>query len=254
MSPGRDTGLGPARQPPRACCRDESRPPVLPVLAIQPGPLCRTSRGSPPAGRVWRLAPDACYLSADRAGRVSPDSGVHRTSGRGLQSRQLDPRPRGGGAGTGPNGWLVTGAPARQPLCGRRPAGHGSTHASPAVAASLRSQEGHDPPAARRPSRAGQHALRAGGRDPRGHPPGLRPRPGRGPDRRGRPGAVPPGRRHQRGGRRGLDREHQPHPRPVHRGRGLPDPAAPDGGQRRAVGRLVPALRGGPGRLARHAG
>src|ERR1700689_460700 len=72
MSPGRDTGLGPARQPPRADRRDESRPPVLPVLAIQPGPLCRTSRGSPPAGRVWRLAPDACYLSADRAGLGIP--------------------------------------------------------------------------------------------------------------------------------------------------------------------------------------
>ena len=103
------------------------------------------------------------------------------------------------------------------------------------------------------PGGAGQHAGRAGRRYPRRRPPGLRPRPGFRPDHRGRPGAVPPGRGDQRAGGRCLDRQHQPDPRALHRGRRVPDPAAPDGRQGRAVRRLVPAGRDDPGGLPGHA-
>ena len=53
---------------------------------------------------------------------------------------------------------------------------------------------------------------------------------------------------------RGVDRQHQPDPRAVHRGGGVPDPAAPDGRAGGAVRGLVLARRHHPGGLPGHAG
>jgi hypothetical protein len=111
-----------------------------------------------------------------------------------------------------------------------------------------------DPPSSHLPDRARRRAVGPGRQDHGGEPAGLRAGRGRRPHDRRRTGPVPPGRRDQRAERRCVDRQHQPHPRPVHRGRGVPHPAAPDGGGGRAVQRVVPALRHDTGGLPGHAG
>ena len=102
-----------------------------------------------------------------------------------------------------------------------------------------RQRTSDDDPALHIADGARQYAIRAGREDSGRQPAGLRAGGGRRPDHRRRARAFPPGRGDQRAVRRRLDRQHQPHARALHRGRGLPDPAAADGGRGRALRRLV---------------